>query len=154
MEQIGVNSHLAVATSRQHALNHPLIPREHLYCFDETQNIRNYRISSLIREDHPHLATIAGIIQRSFEGGLFIKWFRDNIPITKYRNDIFIGGLTPEHLAAGFIFYFIGNLCAIMAYAMEIMVKHKLRKRKPNRFWIWLGMAIDDKRYILHRRYE
>lgn len=145
---------MAVATSRQHALNNPYIPREHLYCFDEGQYIHGYLVTSLIREDHPHLTTIDDIIQRSFEGGLFIKWFKDNIPINKYRNEIFIGSLTVEHLAAGFMFYLIGNVCAIIAYAMEIIAKKKLRKRKPNRLWKFMGMLVDDKRYMLYRRYQ
>lgn len=154
LEQLSIHSNLAVATSHQHALNNPSIPREQLYCFAEDQHIHSYLITSLIREDHPHLTIIDDIIQRSFEGGLFIKWFRDNVPINKYRNEIFIGSLTVEHLAAGFMFYLIGIVCAIIAYAMEIIVKQKLRKRKPNRLWKFMEKLVDDKRYILYRRYQ
>lgn len=145
------NERIAVASSRLHALSSAVVPKSQLYCFPRKENIHNYLISSLVRNDFPDIAKVNKIIQHSFEAGLFVKWTKDSQRIDRHHEDAFVGGLTMEHFAAGFIIYLIGNFVGAMAYGIEHLVQWQLQQRNSNRFWVYLGYLIDDERYVFLR---
>lgn len=110
-------------------------------------------MSSLIQADHPAVTKINDVIQHSAEGGLFVKWSKDNAAPDKYKSrDVVVGGLSLEHLGAGIICYILGNILACLAFLVERIVDGKLRAGNPTWFWVFIGMLIDDKRYIMLRR--
>lgn len=140
--------YMAVAASRNHALNYPPIPPPKMFCFDDSNDIRTQFISMFIHKDFAFGKRIIEVVNRAFEGGLLIKWTKD---IQLHRTDPDV--LTPMplgiHQLGGAIFGFIVTLIiSILAFIAERLAHTRVRKLHPSRFWIIIDMIINDNCYI------
>lgn len=147
------DNNLAVAVSRQYALNSPAIPKSHIYCFDDFQNINVFFISMHIRQNHHLFHQIEEIASRSFESGLFVKWTAD----TKTRLGSNRGSQANRNetsfrvgdLAGAIIICTCLMLTAILIFILEHIVHRMKTQRNPRRIWITLDKLIDgDRQYL------
>lgn len=77
--QIKENRHLAVAISREHAINTPEdISESDMFCFSKANNIYTFFVVMLVKKDYHLLPQINTIIRSLKEGGLTTKWIEDS----------------------------------------------------------------------------
>lgn len=57
---------------------HNSLYANHIFCFDRSQNIANYSISLAIQNDYDLFKKINKKIRGVLEGGLNIRWQREN----------------------------------------------------------------------------
>jgi hypothetical protein len=93
--EIKENGRLAVAISRQHAMNAIRVPITDLdmYCFEKTDNIFSFSVVMLFKKDHHLLPLVNRLIRRISESGFILKWRADTEfyklkeTIERQRND-------------------------------------------------------------------
>lgn len=141
---------LAVAVSRHHSQNYPPIPAYKMTCFDESQTIRSYFISMYIRNDQPYFPAIAYLTERAFEGGLFVKWTKDE-QITNVKPEILV--LTPlgiEHLGGALFGFVLIMMSSVWAFVAELLTYKRARLENPRLFWVLMEKLINSERYLLN----
>lgn len=77
---------IAIAASREHALNYPMLYESKIYCFQKPENIYVCSVAALA---HKHLHLLEAInrqIQIAVESGLINKWEADSKIIKKNEN--------------------------------------------------------------------
>lgn len=150
LQHLKDNEKLAVATSREHALNSPLISKQKIFCFRRSQSIYNYPVVIQMRKNFPFAIELNEFIKRAVEGGLIIKWRWDSQTTYKYEPDkVPLKHLTVEHMAGAFTAFFILGLCSIGACIAEQIVHRRARMRNAIRFWKIVDMLIDPERHFL-----
>lgn len=89
------NDNLAVGVSRTHAVHTSLFANHQISCFDRDQNIANYSVSLLVRNDYDLMTKINKLIRGVLEGGLNMKWQREIVkPLPPEVGDISSYGYT------------------------------------------------------------
>lgn len=72
------NEKVAVAISRQHAMNAKVpITDEDMYCFEKADNIFTFSVVMLFKRDHHLLPSVNTLIRYISEFGFILKWKRD-----------------------------------------------------------------------------
>lgn len=145
------NRYVAVAVSRKHAENSPVISNKDIHCFDTTQNIRSIAISMLTRPRLGILDKLNQLLRYSMETGLFVKWERDSSsPVNK--DDLItteFKSLTWRHFGGDMIILSVGLFICGMVLGFELFVKRMRRAHRRSKFWKVTERLIDGHRYEL-----
>lgn len=152
LRRLHYNFDLAVAVSRQYALNQRILSQSKMYCFDETENIHNYHVSLYMRKGHSAEMKILEHLRRVYESGLIEKWRRDSrINYLYDAEDLtrMSRKLTMSHLYGGLFMYALCLCISFVAFIGECVVHRRLRCRKPKTGWKWLDMFIDSDRHFM-----
>lgn len=150
LQLLKVNYNLAVAITRQHALNNPTIAQSDIFCFEENQNIYNYLISMYIRKDHRHFREINDIAQRAFETGLFKKWAYDSkVKLPRVTVDATIISLKLEQIYGAIFSYCLVTILSVSSIIVEILAHPKSKIPNANRVWVYLDQFVDSERHYL-----
>lgn len=148
-----LNNRLAVATPLKHATNNRFVPNRKIYCFSEAEHIYSYPVPIFMHPDHPLLPQVNRIIQKSLEGGLFVKWNRDGgSDINRSSANDHPNGpivLSLEHIFTGVALSATFGLFAIGAFIAELIVHPIARRRNCARIWKWIDILIDGDRHFL-----
>lgn len=159
LEQLTLDDsyNLAVGVSRTHVMSTSFFTKHQVFCFDRSQNIANYTISLAIRNDHGLLATFDKIIREVLEGGLNVKWQREN---RKYFPPDTTGipfdsaeALGMDHLSILIYFVYIpGMFLAGATFFLERKIFKEIRRAQTARkrkFWLLLAKFCDGRRHYL-----
>lgn len=145
------NDDLAFGVSRIRAISTASYVNDEIFCFDRTQNIANYTISLAFRSDYKFTSEINRVILSVLEGGLNVKWQRDN-RITPSDNSGQNINLGLEYLQIIFYFvYFPGLFVAISTFFLELFVTKKIREAqtvRERKFWIRIEYLLDGRRHM------
>lgn len=139
---------LAVATTASHSRT---IDDAYLHCFDDTAPLYRYPVTMFVRKRHSTLMTLLNRhLQNAVESGLTEKWKNDILRKKRltYGHET-RGALKNENL------FFAWFLCALLIIgSLLILVVERIvhSKRKNNRFWHILHLAINDDRIFLRSR--
>lgn len=128
--ELTTNLTLAVAVSREHSENSPLMSKMNMFCFTRSNNIYNYLISVLARRDHHLLTRINRNIRAVLEAGLLSKWQLDsqresdlkNFKATGDEEDNATIVLKWQHVQGAFYVAFIGLFVSIIVFFLEVIV--------------------------------
>lgn len=143
------NNQLAVALSKQYAMNNLNIPDWQIHCFDDNNQISSYPVAILIRSDHPLKARIAQIVAMAKQGGLIDKWFKDNRPHNKEPVPSGATHITIEDLTLPAVVYIVFVVFAVMAFIAERLIHSNLRRNSSHWFWRRADAFIDGRRHFL-----
>lgn len=142
---------IAIGASRQHILNCPTYLSSTIFCFDESENIANYKVSLLVSQQFNRTYDINHVIRRIFEADMLSKWYEDS-----RRREIFEPTehipieLTFEQFAPGIVFgLLIGLTLSFLAFVCEHIIRLKLSENNGNGIWIYLEHFFDGKRHYL-----
>lgn len=122
LQQIKRNKGTAVAVSRHHALNSPMISPLDMYCFSKSNNIYTYSVTMLVKKQYHLLLKIENIIRGITESGLLSKWQRDSelvVVSTDSDSDTGVTKLKFEHVQGGFLLWGIGLGIGLLVFMME-----------------------------------
>lgn len=168
LQQLRTVDTLAVAVSRQHAMNSPTIAKTDLFCFPKLNNVYSYSVSMLMRKNFHLLGKMNSIIRRVMEFGLIQKWERDGevqqlLKLTKEMSaaDTVVaedgGGddvvvLTVGHIAGSMIIMTVGYSLASLIFIAELIVRSdRLRRWRRTKWWRLVNAFLDAKRYFLNK---
>lgn len=137
------DDYLAVATSREHAMNNPVLPKTNIFCFSKANNIYSFSVAMMTKKYFHLLPQMNSIIRRVSEFGLLEKWAKDNsagaLKLIQETDD---GGdddglvvLTIGHITGAMIIMFLGYTVALCAFIGEMIVGKKISSSKRNAFW-------------------
>lgn len=140
---------LAVATSKLHIRTMPL--QQNIFCYDPSQNIRNYLNTFMIRSDYSKKRVFNDVLKRIVASGIISKWKKDLrlYPETKRKQN------SEEVRSLRFSdFYFtvvsfiplVG--ISIMALTAEFIIHNKAHSMNATYYWKFLEKAICGKRYF------
>lgn len=79
----------ALAIPRRRAERSQVFISKKIYCYDKTENIRNYSVSLNVRKDFEYLAEVNEIIMNALEAGLIQKWENDGQPIKSHDEKMY-----------------------------------------------------------------
>lgn len=137
--ELKTNDKLAVAISRQHAINAriPLNPADDMFCFDKVNNVFSYSVVMLFKKDHHLLPHVNMLIRRIAESGFILKWKADTEHL-KFKEDLKRSRDPHEnaepinlgHLLGSFALMGVGITLAIAGFAFEWLIFYLARKRK------------------------
>lgn len=152
------NFELAVGVSRIHVMSTALFANHQIFCFDRSQNIANYTISLAVRNDHELITSINKIIRGLIEGGLIVKWQRDN-SLSAHAEFTQRSSSEAFTVEEGLIVVFFvgipGLALAIATFCLELLIaSRKLRARsaKDVQFWTKLENFVDGRRHMFKLR--
>lgn len=149
---------LAVAVSRLHAMNTPIISPSELYCFPRTRNIYSYSVAMPMKSDFHLMPFINYYIRQLFEFGLIERWHKlslslaANEEIKKILNKAASGEndrlvvLTVAHIMGAILIMTFGHILAMIAFLSEILTERHIRKPNCGRFWKILNTFLLAKR--------
>ena len=143
------NQEFAIGGSRQRILNSRSYSPEQIYCFKEDENIASYQPALLTRKGFALTEEIDKIIRNAFEGGLFVKWDRDN-QRRKERKISFTPKLTLtlQEMAVLFVFILMcGWILSISIFLNERFIHEKMQQTNPSRIWTFLEQMVDGRRH-------
>lgn len=114
-----LNKKSAIATSRIQGLHNPQSLSVKKYCFDISQNLYEYSVTTTTYPYHHLLPILNDMIGRVLQSGLLIKWASDVKVQT--QNDVSQGEikLSLENLQGVFVLLGIGTLLAVVAFVVE-----------------------------------
>lgn len=152
--QLAFDGHLAVITSRKHALANHRIPNWLIYCFEDRDRILGYPVSMFMPDRHALQQTFNHQIQLAVETGLYVKWTDDNrSPFERIspqqKHKILRSQLTVEHIFTGLALYIVFVTFSVGAFVAEHIVKRFVRRRNAGRFWKIAEMLIDGDRHFM-----
>lgn len=143
---------LAIGVSRLHATSTSMYENNEIFCFGRNQNIANYTISLAVRNDYEFITEIRRVIWGVLEGGLNIKWQREN-PTKSPRDDsnqflfLRMGGF----ITLFYFVYFPGLFLAFSTFCLELFVASKIKKAQTARgrkFWMKFGHMLNGRRHM------
>lgn len=141
LAEIAKDRFLAVAVSREHSENSPLMKKTNMFCFTRTNNIYNFLVSILARRDHHILSRINRNIRGILEAGLLSKWQGDS----QRESDLQSTGpgeededsgqivLKVEHVQGAFFVTGIGLVVSFVVFLLEILSYKLLQKERFKR---------------------
>lgn len=147
LKRLEFDEKLAVAVSRLHALNTPILSQSEIYCFPRTKNIYSYSVAMPIKLDFHLLPTINYYIRQLFEFGLIERWNKlsqsiaANEEIKKILNSASDGKdsslvvLTVAHIMGALLIMFFGHFLAFIAFLVEALVYRRVQKKNCAVFW-------------------
>lgn len=140
----------AIGSSRQQILNSPTYSPFKFFCFDHSQRIRSVLIALKMRFDYELKTKFNKIVKNLFEGGLFMKWHRDNQRRGKYEVPfVVLDQVTMYHQGFFYIILGTGFLMSILTFCLEIVTFNKLKNRNSHWIWIHLDRFVDGERHYL-----
>lgn len=153
------DDYLAVATSREHAMNNPVLPKTNVFCFPKTDNIYSFSVAMLTKKYFHLLPKMNSIIRRVSEFGLLQKWAQDNSAATlklmqnqqKSESEDDNDGLvvlTVGHITGALIIMFLGHIVAVCVFIGELIVAKKISSSVHNCFWSFWDKTFDTKQYF------
>ena len=132
------NDKLAVAISRQHAINARIpLNNDDMFCFAKADNIFSFSVVMLFKKDHHLLPSINTLIRRIAESGFILKWKAD-CEYLKFKEDIKqrkdphenSEPINLDHLLGSFALMVVGITLAIFAFLVEWLVYYLVNYRK------------------------
>lgn len=148
LERLLVDEKLAVAVSRLHAKNSPVISEMELLCFARSANIYSYSVAMPIKLDFHLMPQINNIIRQLFEFGLIERWNKLSQSIASSAATVKMlrdgnGGdgsghlvvLTVPHIMGAILIMAFGHLLAFIALIAEHMTHRKINRGSCNRCW-------------------
>ena len=134
--QIKENRYLAVAISREHAINTPSdISESDMFCFSKANNIYTFFVVMLVKKDYHLLPQINTIIRRMKEGGLTTKWIEDSEKKGTGRTTD-TGEAKPlriEHIWGMLLVLTVGLILALMVFFLEHLTHFLVYKKHSKR---------------------
>lgn len=137
LQEIKQSKVTAVAVSRHHASNTPLISPLEMYCFSKSNNIYTYSVSMLVKKQYHLLLKIENIIRGITESGLLSKWQRDSdlvVVSTDSESEQGVTRLKFEHVQGGFLLWGIGLGLGLLAFMVEWAVFVSKKRFEDNAF--------------------
>lgn len=146
------DSKLAVAISRQHAMNAPIpIGDNDMFCFETKQNIFSYSVVMLFKKDHHLIPLVNTLIRRIAESGFILKWKADSeglkakVEVTNQEAaHEHQKALNLEHLLGSYMLLAVGLSVALIAFIGEWTVYLFDQRRKAK----FIKRYVDSK-YLL-----
>lgn len=151
LEQLYSNRYLAVAVSLKHVQSSRFIAKTDIYCFKNTETIKDYTVQILVKKDFPFLDELNAFINMARDSGLVAKWLN----VKKIRPDYqfkaeYYGKINIDNFRGFFILWFcLVTLPSWVTFYIEKYVHYLTQKRNPLRISILLEMLIDGKRHFL-----
>nr|QGW45458.1 ionotropic receptor 87a [Bradysia odoriphaga] len=151
------NDYLAVATSREHAMNSPVVPTSDIFCFAKADNIYTFSVAMMTKKYYHLLPQMNSIIRRVSEFGLLEKWAKDNsaatlelIQSSDSGNDDDDGlvVLTVGHITGALMIMFLGYAVAVCAFVGEIIVAKQISSSRRKSCWLFWDKVFDNKQYF------
>jgi hypothetical protein len=136
--EIKKDEKLAVAISRQHAMNAKIpLNNDEMFCFNKADNIFSFSVVMLFKKDHHLLPSMNLYIRRITESGFILKWKLDS-EYLKFKEFIKKQSsederekpLTLNHLLGMYLMMCIGISLSICAFVFEWLVYYLAQKRK------------------------
>jgi hypothetical protein len=148
--QVKYHKKLAVALSRQHALNSPSpITEDDMYCFAKVNNIYTFSVVMLVMKDYFLLPKMNLMFRRMSETGFMLKWQQDAELIkiaakSKMERETRRGNervkLNIDHLTGAFYILFCGLILSTLGFIFEWIIYFLIRKTdlkfRPVVMWI------------------
>lgn len=128
--------------------------KQDIFCFDPSQNIRNYLNTFMIRNEFAMKIEFNDILKRIVTSGLISKW----------RNNLQLYSLSIKRIAEeesmniiNFSYIFILQLQALIAsiliFLLELLIFRKANSTNSTKFWIFCDKVICGKRcFFLPKR--
>lgn len=138
---------LAVAISRQHA--RATTSARDIFCFSRSNNIRNYSVALLTRDNRLQLREWNKIIQQSIEAGLIEKWSCARCNKPKMESGAVYNPLECDRFYGGILLCLISMFIATTILILERIIHQKLREENVHRFWKTADWIIDGRRHML-----
>lgn len=120
------NKKAAVAVSRHHADNNPVIGSTQMFCFPKKDNIYTYSVSMLTKKQYHLLGKIDALVRRISESGLLQKWELESS--NSVVESVDAAGphdnaikLKIEHVQGGFLLLGVGLAVAAVTFVLEWM---------------------------------
>lgn len=123
------DNQLAVGLSRQHAMNHPLITRNEIFCFPPSENIYTYSVQMNAREDFNLLPRINELISRFIEHGFISRWIRRSQRTIFNIESHEPHPLTINHILGAMVSFAVGITLAMLTFVIESLYA-LLRKKQ------------------------
>lgn len=143
---IQIEKLVAIAVSRHHSDNNPVISPMDMSCFPKTSNIYTYSVSMLTKKFYHLLPKINYVIRGISESGLLTKWQEDIETVkveTKHSSGGHGGGdvvkLRVRHVEGGFLLWALGLIFASLAFVAEHLMHRCFMNNRFNR----LAMEFD-----------
>lgn len=165
MERLRYDEYLAVALSRLHAENNPMISRSELFCFSRENNVYTYSVAMPLRLDYELIESVDAIISNLMEFGLIGKWIelseepttRAKVADTKKKqkdNEVNRGNdsadgtvvLTMDHIIGALLIMAFGYVLAIIAFLVEQIVHRRVERGTQSKFFIYLHRFLRPNR--------
>lgn len=138
---------VAVAASRQNA--RATTSSRDVFCLSRSNNIRNYSVALLVRENHLRIQDWNKMIQLTIEAGLVEKWSFARRDSAKNDSDVVVRSLAVQHFYGGLVICALFLLAAIIAFILELIIHKQLKSGNPHRFWRTADWIIDGRRHML-----
>lgn len=132
------SQNIAVAASREHAMNYPIMNEAKIYCFQTPEIIYVYPVAALAHEHFHLLTAINNQIQRVVETGLITKWEADSKSMKKPT--IVNNALTAfsfHNISGSIIALMAGYTLACIGFALEIYFSAKKKSSQNSRPALW-----------------
>lgn len=150
------NEKLAVAVSRLHAENSPVVNKDDIFCFLRENNIYSFSVAMPMRLDFQLMPSINRIIRQLFEFGLVERWDKLSQAIATSAIAIRLalsgGGdestlvvLTVGHIMGSLLILMVGHVFATCAFCLEIIVDYMARRPNATAIWIRLNDLLVPK---------
>lgn len=148
---------LAIALSRLHALNSPVISQREIFCFPREQNIYSYSVAMPIKLDFHLLPNINYIIRQLFEFGLIERWDKLSQSIAKNADikkmlisdgngaESHLVVLTVAHIIGAILIMIFGHTLALLAFIAEQIVFRNIRNGKHSSVWMRFHRFLNPK---------
>lgn len=148
LAQLQYEQNTAVAVSRHHANNCPLISSDKIFCFDRAENIGSFSVFMLMRENFEFNPQINKLIRYAMEGGLLEKWRADSTMNYKFQKEKGVfKALSIEHLGVGWLVILFGSIASFLTLLIEKFLHYKVLTSR-SRFWIYGEYFFDGARHF------
>lgn len=141
----------AVAVARTHIERSNLFMSNKIYCFDRSENIKNYSISLKVRKDFEYMNELNEIIKIALEAGFFKRWENDGQPIKLSEN---IGDFVEISgpILSDAILFTIGFSVIILVVSAEMVAGKRLESLNRHNFNIFMHKSLGAQRQFFSRR--
>lgn len=156
LADLNTHDNLAVAVSKLHANNCPLIASHQLSCL-QNENIINFPIAMVVRKDLYVLSKMNEFLQQAIEAGLVDKWKKGfrmyEYKPTKSHEPVV---LKMEHCIGSAIFLIGGLIIASLTFCAEhcihsYMITKLYDRKKPCWWTIERCFCIPERVYCIHK---
>lgn len=150
------NEKLAVAVSRLHAENSPVVNKDQIFCFTRENNIYSFSVAMPMRIDFQLMPRFNSIIRQLFEFGLVERWDKLSQAIATSAVAIKLalaGGsddsnlvvLTVGHITGSLLILMVGHLISLCAFGIEVLAGYMARRENCGRFWLAVNACLIPK---------
>lgn len=118
--------------------------RKDLFCFDSSQNIKNYFISFHIRSDYRRSVELNNILIRINEAGFIFEWLKD----FEYQVPPVGAVLIKQHFRGAFLLYVSILILVLIVASLEQIIHWKCHHANESKYWILAEKLIDGQRHF------